>query len=84
MAGYTGSISVSGALSGGGQLEYVLNGSAFAYSGPITVPVGATLGWGVVLESRLTKSGTLTVTDNTHSTTLAAIPYTVIASTGGE
>ncbi len=77
MAGYTGSISISASRTGSGTLYYVLNGSSFLYTGAITVPVGATLGWGISIPGSVTCSGTITVTDNTNSTTLATIAYTV-------
>jgi hypothetical protein len=77
MAGYTGSILVSASRTGSGLLYYVLNGVTSAYSAPLTVPVGATLGWGINVPGLSSVSGAVTVTDDTNSTTLATIAYTV-------
>ena len=81
-SGFTGSISVSGALSGGGTLTYILNGVYVAYSGTFSVNTGDTLSW-VITVGHVAKSGNLTVTNVTASTTIATVAYSVDTSWNG-
>lgn len=81
-AGFTGPISVTGTLSGGGTLFYTLNGSFLLYAGPFSARSGDTLNWAVSV-GVVAKAGNLTVVDATHSTTLATIAYSVDTSWTG-
>lgn len=81
-AGFTGPISVTGTLSGGGTLFYTLNGSFAVYSGPFSARAGDILNWAVAV-GHVAKAGNLTVLDATHSTTLATIAYSVDTSWNG-
>ena len=75
-------ISVSASLSGGGILSYVLNGISTNYTGAFAVHPGDALNWGVSV-GRVSKTGNLTVTNLTASTTLAIIAYSVFSSWDG-
>jgi hypothetical protein len=78
----TSPISVTASLSGGGTLYYNLNGSYQAYTGAFIVHAGDTLSWTISV-GHLPKSGNLTVTNATTSTTLATIAYFVDSSWTG-
>ena len=78
----TSPISVSASLSGGGTLYYNLNGSYQAYTGAFTVHAGDTLSWTITV-GHVAKTGNLTVTNVTTTTTLATIAYFVDSSWTG-
>lgn len=82
LSGFTGTKSISAALSGGGILTYLLNGAPTAYTGAFTVHNGDTLAWAISV-GHVAKAGNLTVTNVTDSTTLATIVYAVDTSWDG-
>jgi hypothetical protein len=84
VAGLTGAISISLAITGGATLFVVHNGVQKAYTGAFKVLNGDTLGF-VVQNPNVTgggaMSGAITVTNATASTTIQTINY--IAKAGG-
>lgn len=82
LSGFTGAISISAALSGGGTLIYSLNGSYTTYAGAFTAHAGDTLSWTIYV-GHVAKAGNLTVTNVTGSTTLATVAYAVDTSWNG-
>ena len=82
LSGFTGAISVSAALSGGGTLYYTLNGVLQAYAGAFAVHPADALSWTIAV-GKFTRTGTLTVTNVTASTTIQAIPYSIDTSWNG-
>jgi hypothetical protein len=79
IAGLTGGhVAITLAISGSGNLFYVKNGVQTPYTGAFNVSNGDTLGFGVSNPTTGTnESGTVTVTDATHSATLATLNYVV-------
>jgi hypothetical protein len=82
LSGFSGTVSISAANSGGGTLSYILNGTTAVYSGAFSVAPGDVLAWSIAV-GLSTKSGTITVTNVTTSATIQAISYTVLSSGGG-
>ena len=78
MAGLTGPLTLSLSHTGMGIINFVLNGAVYAYGhfGPFTVNNGDTVGFGVAAPV-VAASGTLTITDATHSVVLQTINYVI-------
>lgn len=78
MAGFTATITITAAITGGAGLAYVKNGVARAYTGAFTVVAGDTLGWQVSNYGMTQQSGTVTVTNATVSTTMDTFNYVLV------
>ena len=63
ITGITAPVSIAAALSGGGGLQYILNGATKFYSGAFSASAGDTLGWSVLNVSTVSVSGTITITN---------------------
>jgi hypothetical protein len=80
-SGFTGALSVTATNSGPGILGYAKNGAHFGtpYAGAFTMNASDTLAWVVNEPSGGSSySGTVVVTDATHSVVLATFTYTII------
>ncbi len=76
-SGLTGTLSISATITGTGQLGVGKNHLyTFGYTGAFNVSNGDTLYWYVVSPGGAC-SGTITITDATHSTTMATFTYTL-------
>lgn len=77
LAGIGSTISITGALSGGGTLYYRKNGATLPYSGAFTAVNGDTLAWLVVVGTGR-QSGVLTVTNvSDGGAVIGSINYSV-------
>lgn len=79
IAGLTGGhVAISLSQTGSGNLSIIRNGVAIAYAGPFNVSNGDTLGFAVSNPTTGTnESGTVAVTDASHSVVLQTLNYVV-------
>ena len=80
VSGITAPIQIAATRTGSGNLSYVLNGAFINYSGAFTVRPGDSLAWAISLTGPVDRSGVVTVTNMTASTTLDSFNYTVTQS----
>ena len=73
-----GHVAISLVQSGSGNLSFILNGASTPYVGPFNVSNGDTLGFGISNPTAGTnESGTVAITDATHSSLLQTLNYVV-------
>ena len=79
IAGLTGGhVAISLAQTGPGNLSTIKNGTSIPYSGPFNVSNGDALGFAISNPTTGTnESGTVAITDATHSALLATLNYVV-------
>jgi hypothetical protein len=82
LTGFTGVISISAALSGGGTLYVTQNGALSPYTGAFPVRPNDAISWTIAV-GKFSRTGTLTVTNATASTTLQTIAYSINTSWNG-
>lgn len=75
LGGFTATITITAAITGGAGLRYVKNGVSAAYAGAFTAVAGDTLGWQVSNYGMTQQSGTVTVTNATASATMDTFSY---------
>jgi hypothetical protein len=77
VSGITGTISVDATVSSYGALHIDKNGTICAFTGPFPVSNGDTLLWEITNATTANVTGTITVKDATHSTTIDTFTYLV-------
>ena len=83
VTGISHPIQVAATSTGSGLLSYLLNGVFAPYAGAFTVAPNDMLAWAISITGSADRSGIVTVTNASASTTISSFNYTVYSSRGG-